>query len=416
MSKPIPQNMLVHICCSVDSHYFLSQLQKLYPQSNLIGYFYNPNIHPKEEYDLRLLDVRRSCKMLGVDLIEGEYEIQKWFADVRGLENEPEKGERCVKCFDMRLEKTAQIAHQMSLDAFTSTLLASPLKEQKILYAEGDKIALHYGLFFVKIDVRSNGGTQAQSELANKDRLYKQNYCGCQFALNKQREKQKQLPLELMSNIGRQIVPGSNEERQLIFAMRDQCEQEGKEYILHKRSKVIWRNLRSVCMSEGKVIASYIITHSRSKNMIKTSSILYVKHNLKLFPRAWEEILTSKEKLKQGIKTQERVEQKGQEKSLKNNMDSNKTLSIQLGYAKHDDSVFISIEDINSLLGTHYSNVQEMLYHPPCYEDEMMLRVMLCGADSVNPIIVLDERITHSLKIFIDAYFQESNVFTLTTY
>lgn len=378
MSKYIPQNMLVHICCSVDSHYFLSELRKVYPQSKMLGYFYNPNIHPKAEYDLRLFDVKRSCKMLGIDLIEGEYEIQKWFADVKGLECEPEKGERCVKCFDMRLEKSAQVAHKMSFDSFTSTLLASPLKEQKILFAEGDEIALAYGLEFIKIDVRSNGGTQAQSELANKDRLYKQTYCGCQFALSKQREKQKQLPLELMSNIGKQIAPGSNESRKAVFDLRDECERLGREYVLYKQTKIVWRNLRSICIDEGKVISSYVLTHSRSKNMVKTSSITYIK---------------------QSVYDKE-----------------HKIQTIEVGYAKRDESIFIGIEDMNALLKTHYTNVQEMVYNAPCYEDEMALRVELCGADSMNPIIILDRRITHSLKIFINAYFQESSIFAITTY
>ncbi|WP_236096596.1 epoxyqueuosine reductase QueH [Helicobacter japonicus] len=378
MSKYIPQNMLVHICCSVDSHYFLSELRKVYPQSKMLGYFYNPNIHPKAEYDLRLFDVKRSCKMLGIDLIEGEYEIQKWFADVKGLECEPEKGERCVKCFDMRLEKSAQVAHKMSFDSFTSTLLASPLKEQKILFAEGDEIALAYGLEFIKIDVRSNGGTQAQSELANKDRLYKQTYCGCQFALSRQREKQKQLPLELMSNIGKQIAPGSNESRKAVFDLRDECERLGREYVLYKQTKIVWRNLRSICIDEGKVISSYVLTHSRSKNMVKTSSIAYIK---------------------QSVYDKE-----------------HKIQTIEVGYAKRDESIFIGIEDMNALLKTHYTNVQEMVYNAPCYEDEMALRVELCGADSMNPIIILDRRITHSLKIFINAYFQESSIFAITTY
>ena len=179
--------------------------------------------------------------------------------------------------------------------------------------------------------MRSNGGTQAQSELANKDKLYKQTYCGCQFALNKQREKQRQIPLELMSNIGKQIMPGSNEQRKLIFEIRDKCESEGREYALYKRSKILWRNLRSVCMDNGEAIN-------------------------------------------------------------------------------------ISIDDINLLLKTHYKDTQEMVYNPPAYECELLLRAALCGADSLNPIIVLDKCIKYSLRVFIDAYFQESSVFAITTY
>ncbi|AAP77777.1 conserved hypothetical protein [Helicobacter hepaticus ATCC 51449] len=368
----------MHICCSVDSHYFLSEIQKIYPDTTMIGYFYNPNIHPKSEYDLRLLDVRRSCKMLGVELIEEEYESQEWFESVRGLEEEPEKGERCVKCFDMRLEKTAQMAHTMSIESFTSTLLSSPLKEQQILFTQGNQIAQHYGLCFIKVDVRSNGGTQAQSELANKDRLYKQTYCGCQFALSKQRESQGQLPLELMSNIGKQILPASNEQRKAVFDLRDKCEKEGREYALYKQSKIIWRNLRSICIDEGKVISSYVITHSRSKNMIKTSNITYIKRSV---------------------------------------YDKDYRLQcVEVGYAKRDESIFLSIDDANILLKTQYANVQEMVYNAPCYEYEIALRTALCGADSINPIIILDKKIKHSLKVFINAHFQESSIFAITPY
>lgn len=372
------KNMLVHICCSVDSHYFLSEIQKIYPDTTMIGYFYNPNIHPKSEYDLRLLDVRRSCKMLGVELIEEEYESQEWFESVKGFEEEPEKGERCVKCFDMRLEKTAQMAHTMSIESFTSTLLSSPLKEQQILFTQGNQIAQHYGLCFIKVDVRSNGGTQAQSELANKDRLYKQTYCGCQFALSKQRESQGQLPLELMSNIGKQILPASNEQRKAVFDLRDKYEKEGREYALYKQSKIIWRNLRSICIDEGKVISSYVITHSRSKNMIKTSNITYIKHSI---------------------------------------YDKDYRLQcVEVGYAKRDESIFLSIDDANILLKTQYANVQEMVYNAPCYEYEIALRTALCGADSINPIIILDKKIKHSLKVFINAHFQESSIFAITPY
>jgi len=95
--------MLVHICCSVDSHFFLEKLKEQFPKERLIGFFYDPNIHPYSEYRLRLLDVQRSCKKLGIELIEGEYDYQNWLKAVRGLEREKEKGERCRVCFDKRL-------------------------------------------------------------------------------------------------------------------------------------------------------------------------------------------------------------------------------------------------------------------------------------------------------------------------
>lgn len=364
--------VLVHICCSVDSHYFLSELQKAYPDKRFVGYFYNPNIHPRSEYDLRLLDVQRSCKMLDIELIEGEYELEEWLCGVKGLEDEPEKGARCVNCFDIRLQKTAKVALQNKIPTFSSTLLSSPMKEQQILFAEGDRIAEAYGLSFLKIDVRSKGGTQKQSELANKDRLYKQNYCGCQFALLKQREAQNQLPLELMSDIGGQILPGSNEQRMSVFAQRNECEQNGKDYVLYKKSVIIWRDLRSYCLQNGIVIDSYIVAHSRSKNGVKTSDIVYIKH---FCPNFGE--------------------------------------TISLGYAKKDESVFICLDDLNKIWGTGYKSVREMVYKPPLYERELELRDELCGRDSTNPIVILDHPQRHSLKIYINAHFQEGSIFAI---
>ena len=176
--------MLVHICCSVDSHYFLKELHKAYPDENLVGFFYNPNIHPKDEHDLRLQDVRRSCNMLNIKLIEGEYNIESWLHDVKGLENEPEKGNRCNVCFDTRLIKTAELAKHLNIKKFTTTLLSSPMKEQVTLYNQGEQIARDNNLEFIKINVRKNGGVTKQNELAKADNLYRQNYCGCIYSQN----------------------------------------------------------------------------------------------------------------------------------------------------------------------------------------------------------------------------------------
>ncbi|HUH42189.1 MAG TPA: epoxyqueuosine reductase QueH, partial [Sulfurimonas sp.] len=131
--------MLVHICCSVDSHFFLEKLQLDYPDEKLTGFFYDPNIHPYSEYQLRLLDVRRSCKKLGIELLEGEYDFEAWMQAVRGLENEPEKGKRCEVCFDKRFDVSAKKALELGEKSVTTTLLVSPLKSQEQLKVSGDK-------------------------------------------------------------------------------------------------------------------------------------------------------------------------------------------------------------------------------------------------------------------------------------
>ena len=121
--------MLVHICCSVDSHYFIAELKKLYPNEQIIGYFYDPNIHPYSEFLLRFQDVKRSCKKLGVKVICGEYEYEEWLKGTNGLENEPEKGKRCEYCFDFRVGNSAKIALELGCKKITTTLLMSPKKD-----------------------------------------------------------------------------------------------------------------------------------------------------------------------------------------------------------------------------------------------------------------------------------------------
>jgi len=132
--------MLVHICCSVDSHYFLQKLQEDFPNEKLTGFFYDPNIHPYSEYRLRFEDVKHSCELLDIELLEGEYDIDTWMKLVKGLENEPEKGDRCTVCFDRRLEVSVHKAKELGHDSFTTSLLISPKKSQDKLEIIGSKL------------------------------------------------------------------------------------------------------------------------------------------------------------------------------------------------------------------------------------------------------------------------------------
>lgn len=380
--------MLVHICCSVDSHYFLSELKKAYPQESFVGFFYNPNIHPKAEHDLRLSDVRRSCDMLKIPLIEGDYELEKWLSSVKGQEDEPEKGARCSTCFDVRLEKSAQIAKDLGERAFTTTLLSSPMKEQEILYQQGDIIAQGYGLDFVKINVRKDGGVQKQNELAKRDNLYRQNYCGCQFALSKQRVKQDRLSLEMMSEIGGRALPGSIEDRQKSFALRNTLESNDKNYLLIQRKQRVWRLLQGRVFYNDCVPYSYILVHSESRH-IKNTIINWVNVSLEFL---LEQITPNYHQYLANI-----LQVPAQ--------------SVRLGFSKKDDSVFLCLKDFVMMCGEQYRSVLELVYNPIAYDVELMIRALLCGSESVNPIIIVDEEIQNT-NIDIKAVFQEEKLFT----
>lgn len=254
---------LVHICCSVDSHHFLTQLKEKYPHKNFCGFFYNPNIHPFEEYQMRLFDVERSCTQLGIPLIEGEYHLSEWLEGSKGLEDAPEKGERCSYCFDFRLEKSAQVALNTHCVEFTSTLLASPMKSQNELFTQGEAIATKHNLAFLPIDVRSNGGTQIQNKLAKEANLYRQNYCGCLYALKAQRKKSNKSPLELFS-----VLNLPQESRNLPslrlknFQTRTQLEQAQQPHQIIKRKVLQYRLLKGLLSTKDSIIPSFICNYS----------------------------------------------------------------------------------------------------------------------------------------------------------
>lgn len=372
--------MLVHICCSVDSHYFLSELKKALPDTKFTGFFYNPNIHPKEEHDLRYLDVKRSCEMLDIPLILGEYETDFWFRDVVGLEDEPEKGERCIKCFDIRLLRTAIEAQKIGEKEFTSTLLSSPMKEQEILYKKGDEVGSGYGLEFFKINVRANGGVNRQNELAKKDKLYRQNYCGCIFALSKQRAHQGKVSLEMMSSFASGNELGSISERLEVFEERDNVEVDSKNhdrYMLTQRAHSVYRITTGLLESNGEGIPSYILSNSQKKK-VKIKDLSWFKPKLDL------EGLMEFEAYIEG--------------------------DFTFGFSSKDDSIFVHLNFINALFGREFRNTLELCRGKLKLTEEMLLRRLLCGEGSINPIIIVDAPF-EACELTIEAFFQDEKLF-----
>ncbi len=350
-----PNQILVHICCSVDSHYFLQELAKLYPTSSLVGFFYNPNIHPYEEYLLRLQDVKRSCAQLNITLMEGEYALGAWLEAIKGLEQEKEKGARCNVCFDVRLEACAKLALMLGIQHFSTTLLSSPMKEQVVLKQQGEKIAARYGLEFIYVNVRAQGGVSKQNALAKRDKLYRQNYCGCQFALSDQRQAQDKPCMELISPLNRQIHPASITKRLQVFGERDGLEQSQQDYQLLQQSLQTYLLLRGVVRVGDQVIPSVILNHSMSKQVvIKDLTIQCYSIGATLA----EQML---------------AQQHGLELE---------PLKIRLGVSVKDESLFLDHRSVATLL-----NLPS--FAPLSYEQELYIRQKLVGLESIQPIIIV---------------------------
>jgi len=167
-------------------------------------FFYNPNIHPKKEYEIRKSEDKKFCEKVGVRHIDVDYDVRNWFDRVKGLEWEPERGARCTACFDMRFERTALYAHENGFSVYTSSLGISRWKNMAQINACGMRAAQRYqDLFYWTYNWRKSGGSQRMIEISKKEKFYQQEYCGCVFSLrdtNKWRTTQGRKKVEIGKN------------------------------------------------------------------------------------------------------------------------------------------------------------------------------------------------------------------------
>ncbi|HUU50433.1 MAG TPA: epoxyqueuosine reductase QueH [Nitrospinota bacterium] len=171
--------LLLHICCAPDSTHVAHVLDEEY---EITGYFYNPNIYPEEEYELRWGDLQKIAEEFNFNLLNPPYDPDIWFSLTKGLENEPEGGKRCERCFLMRLEKTAKIAKEKGYDIFTTTLTISPHKNANLINSLGRSLSEKYKADFLAADFKKQDGFKKSIELSKRYNLYRQNYCGCLYS------------------------------------------------------------------------------------------------------------------------------------------------------------------------------------------------------------------------------------------
>lgn len=173
--------VLLHDCCAPCG----AQVVKILKEQghNLLVYFYNPNIMPTDEYELRLAEMKRFCNKINVPIIVGKNEHEEWLTSVAGFETAPEGGERCEKCFMKRLSEAAQKAQEESCDAFATTLTMSPRKNVKLINKIGQELANFYGLKFIDEVWRDNEGYKKACALSKEEGFHRQNYCGCEFSI-----------------------------------------------------------------------------------------------------------------------------------------------------------------------------------------------------------------------------------------
>ncbi len=296
--------------------------------------------------------------MLNIELIEGDYDVENWIKLVRGFENEPEKGDRCAICFDRRFEVTAQQAAKMGEKNFTSTLLTSPKKSLKQLKEAGDSLAQKFGIEFLAPDYRKASGTQEQNIMAKEEALYRQDYCGCLFALNIQRDQQKKLADELFSPISQQIQPESIEARIELYEKRWRLEEEQRAYKIVKERFLNWRQLHGQLRIKKETVPAHFLPLSTIRNEYSRGKI-----------------------------------------------------DLQIGdlhYMNRDEIKFITLDTYNQILNKNYQNIYELIYHSPTFKEELNVREKLIhNPYDLSAIVVVESIPTQKIEIIYKSHIYE---------
>lgn len=184
--------LLLHSCCAPCSSYVLEYLSKYF---EITIFYFNPNITEKEEYLKRVAEQKRLIKELNalnsIHFLEGNYDPDIFFEMAKGLEEEPEGGTRCIKCYYKRLEETAKVAKEKNYDYFTTTLTVSPYKKSEKLNKIGANLEEQYHISYLRSDFKKKNGYKRSIELSKVYGLYRQDYCGCIYS-KKEAEKRKE--------------------------------------------------------------------------------------------------------------------------------------------------------------------------------------------------------------------------------
>lgn len=182
--RGIVPTLMLHVCCAPCSSYCLEYLSQYF---RVTVFYYNPNIHPVEEYTHRVNEVKRLISEMTfkypVDFLEGRNEPSEFYSAVKGHEKDREAGERCFICYRQRLYETALKGKEMNFDYFTTTLSISPLKNADRINEIGRDIEKELGIKHLPSDFKKKNGYKRSIELSKEHNLYRQNYCGCVYSL-----------------------------------------------------------------------------------------------------------------------------------------------------------------------------------------------------------------------------------------
>ena len=191
----VPQ-LLLHSCCAPCSSYVLEYLSDYF---HITIYFYNPNITFEEEYKKRAAEQKEFIGRLNpkypIKYLEGRYETEEFYSKIKGYEKVREGGERCFRCYELRLEEAAIKASELNYDYFCTALSISPMKNAAKINEIGSQLEEKYGVSYLYSDFKKKNGYKRSTEISREENLYRQDYCGCVFS-KVEREEQSKMKMQ----------------------------------------------------------------------------------------------------------------------------------------------------------------------------------------------------------------------------
>lgn len=235
----IVPTLLLHSCCGPCSSYVLEYLSQYF---KIKVFYYNPNIYPSDEYWYRVDEQQKIIDLTDskypIDMVCGKYDTDRFYKMVEGMEDIPEGGARCHKCYELRLKEAAMISKKEGFDYFTTTLSISPHKNSQVLNKIGEKVGKEIGVRHLPSDFKKNNGYKRSCQITQEYNLYRQDYCGCEFSKResemRQIKKEKKELREYMKDIGKNLELSYMEEADKIIS------QKLFESEAYKSSKVIF--------------------------------------------------------------------------------------------------------------------------------------------------------------------------------
>ena len=183
------KRILLHSCCAPCSSHVITFLTKYF---DITIFYYNPNISPKSEYNKRKEEqirlIKEIDKINNIDIIDCDYDNDKYETLIKGYEECPERGDRCTICFNLRLQETAKMAKLLNYDYFCSTLTVSPYKNSKLINEIGKSMEEKYNVKWLYSDFKKEDGYKKSIELSHKYNLYRQDYCGCKYSVRTKKQ------------------------------------------------------------------------------------------------------------------------------------------------------------------------------------------------------------------------------------